>query len=242
MQDNIKNINGKMPFFITFSTVLIAVGGISWTHGNGLGKLVFFIGVILFSCVSLLWLKQSLSFFKKNPKIGFSGLIWAAVAVFMFLFSGVLERGYDVATKQYGVNGKISENNGNKGVINHSVSTGIDFLASFSKMPLVPVIVSKKNVNKYPMNVSYGSDFDIVIWLKNPYDKSISMRALLSVIPSTSATLIKAREKRYPIINIAPLSEKKLVLKLHLSKKVPEHVHDLTVGVSFFGFDNTDKD
>jgi hypothetical protein len=240
MQNNVKKINGKMPFFLTFSVALIAVGGISWTHGSVLGKLFFCIGLALFGCVSLIWLKQSVVFFKQSPKIAFSGLIWAVFAVFMFLFSGVLEKGYDVATKQYGVNGKIDENNGNKGVISHSVSTNVDFLVNFSKMPLLPIVIEKKD--KYPLDISYGSDFDIVIWLKNPYKKPISMRALLSVIPSTSATLIKAREKRYPIINIAPLSEKKLVLKLHLSEKVPEHIHDLTVGVSFFGFDNINKD
>ena len=238
MTDANITFGGKLPFFLTVAIVFIAIGGISWTHGSSFGMWVFYLGFILFCGISLVWIKQSIEHLKHMPKIARSGVMLALLAIGMFLFSGVLERGYDVATKKYGVNGKIDEFIGDKGVSNNAKATNIDLLVSFSKMSKVPIVIKKEHIIKYPLKVNYGSDFDIVIWLKNPYAKQITMRALLSVLPSTSATLIKARDRRYPVIELPAKSEKKLVLKLHLAEKLPEHIHDLTVGVSFFKFDN----
>ena len=222
-------LSGRLPFYTTIAIVLIATGGISWTHGNVYGALFFILGCLFFILIICSWLRASINSFVENPKLGRSALIWGLVALFMFIFSGVLERGYDVATKDFGVNGKINQHfQSQSNVLNVKQKTNVDLLVHVSKMPIKIIDQSSTST------VNYGSDFEVYFKVKNLQDQPLKIRALVSVIPSTSAPLIKAINDRYPVIDLPAYGESVVVLPLHLTDKVPKHNHNLIIGVGLF--------
>ena len=227
-------LSGKIPFLATILVVLIATSGIAWTHNNSSAGYLFWISLSSFILISIIWTKQNITFFKTMPKLGYAGLSLTLLAIAMFLFSGILERGYDQATRLYGVTGKIDQHVGNTNTpVTSNLSAPVNMLIHVSKMPL-------KIINQSDMQIiRFGSDFDVYFVVKNPTNSTIECRALLSVVPSTAAPLIQARNNRYPIIQLAPYETKTIVLKLHLNKDTSRyHNHELTLGVSLFNTRN----
>ncbi|MBM93530.1 MAG: hypothetical protein CMF51_02115 [Legionellales bacterium] len=220
-----------LPFLVTVSLVLIALGGVRYLHQMSGGLWLFHAGWVTLSIVSLRWLYDTRALFARHPRLGRAGIYLFSLAIGMFLFSGILEFGYDQATRQFGVNGKIDDHvTPPQTAPSQSTQTALSIsgLLHVGKVP-VTVVEPPKTVQVRP-----GHDFKLSFKVYNPSTIPVQFRALVSVVPATSATLIKALKHRYPSTTVSPQTSSVVTLPLHLTHHIPKHTPPLMIGFALF--------
>lgn len=224
--------SGHIPFFVTLALVAVAVGGIGSLHGHTGGLWLFASGLISLVCLSIYWIHQSRALFASHPRLAYAGLALFLLALMMFLFSGILERGYDVATRHFGVNGKIDDHINlpvtHQSTVATSQSIPIQTILHIGKVPIS--LVKAPQI----LNVRPGQNFDLNFSVKNQHTMPIKFRVLVSVVPATSATAIKARKTRYPMSTVLGHTTRTITLPLHLTQKIPKHTPSLIIGLALF--------
>ena len=224
--------SGHIPFFVTLALVAVAVGGIGSLHGQTGGMWLFGAGLISLVCLCLCWAHQSRALFASHPRLAYAGLALFLLALVMFLFSGILERGYDVATRNFGVNGKIDDHINlpvaDQSTLAASHPVSIQTVLHLGKVPIT--LVKAPQI----LNVRPGQNFDLSFSVKNRHTVPIKFRVLVSVVPATSATAIKARQMRYPMSTVLGHTTRTITLPLHLTQTIPKHTPSLIIGLALF--------
>lgn len=231
----INAIQDRHAPLVTFCSFLICLSVLLWAHGHPDGMWIFSAAVALFLAATIHWVytlyqqKKSDRLSRKRLRFGVLSVLWVAL-VLLFAYAQVPL--FHTACSAFGFNGKIVKHDHQHfkiGPVDESRKVKLQAFAHVNI--LAPIEIDNRNQQ---LNLHPGEVFDLVYHVKNISDKDLSLRSVLSLVPSDVGHYLSRMDDAPELFQVAAGEEKDFEASFVLSNELPEDVVIMSLQFTLF--------